>query len=325
MKKFIVRVLLFIPFVSFFYIVLLLAGSSVFSSMPFTNLKYPVAGYAHMYSRIAEVKQTKDIDILFLGASFAYRGFDPRIFKQYGYKTFNLGSSNQTPIQTKLLLDRYLRTLNPKMIVLEVAPRSFMFDGVESSLDVIANDEIDLKTLKMALTLNNVRTYNTLIYGYFRQIFNINKGITEDAAKGDDLYIPGGFVEKKVIYNRDFSDNPAMRWVPIPYQIESFESILKLIRKHNIRLFLVQAPLTQAENEIFEADQELIDNYFLSKTSNYFNFNRILKLNDSLHFIDSRHLNQHGVVVFNREVIRKIQRVIKPSEMTANSSISDTQ
>src|SRR5688572_21718598 len=111
MKKFLFRILLFVSFVTVFYIATLLVWGSVLSSWRFSNLNYPVAGYAHMYSRIKEVKQTKDVDILFLGASFAYRGFDPRIFKEYGYKSFNLGSSNQTPLQTKLLLDRYLKTL----------------------------------------------------------------------------------------------------------------------------------------------------------------------------------------------------------------------
>jgi len=78
------------------------------------------------------------VDILFLGSSHSYRGFNPQYFS--GYKTFNLGSSAQTPIQTNLLLKRYLHQLNPKTIVYEVYPISLSIDGVESSSDIIAND-----------------------------------------------------------------------------------------------------------------------------------------------------------------------------------------
>jgi hypothetical protein len=39
-----------------------------------------------MYSRLSEIKNYKDIDILFLGSSHTYRGFDTRIFLDSGYK-----------------------------------------------------------------------------------------------------------------------------------------------------------------------------------------------------------------------------------------------
>ena len=91
--------------------------------------------YGHMYSRISEIKNQEDVDILFLGSSHAYRGFDTRIFLENGYKSFNLGSSAQTPTQTKVLVERYLGSLNPELVIYEVYPKTFTMDGVESSLD----------------------------------------------------------------------------------------------------------------------------------------------------------------------------------------------
>ena len=38
----------------------------------------------------------------------------------------------------------------------------------------------------------------------------------------------------------------------------------------------------------------------------YTNFNNNSCLNDSLHFYDNNHLNQAGVEIFNKELIRKL-------------------
>ena len=47
------------------------------------NLNYRLSS---SYIRFQEVKEYKNIDILFAGSSHSFRGFDPRIFKQSGMK-----------------------------------------------------------------------------------------------------------------------------------------------------------------------------------------------------------------------------------------------
>ena len=307
MKKFISKILLFIPFMFVSYYLMLIVWGNYAPSFIRSNLEYYIGGYGHMYSRLSEVKQLKDIDILFLGSSQAYRGLDPRIFKDYGYKTFNLGSPNQTPLQTKILLERYLKRLNPKLVIYEINPRSFIFDGVESSLDLLANDKIDIKSLEMALTLNNVKTYNTLLYGYYRQLFNKNKYIKEDAVKGADLYIPGGFVEKNLSYHRKRTDvYDKLAWNPVEYQLSSFESILKLIEEKKIKLIVLQAPMTGVVRDQYKEANGKLEPYMCRQTRHYYNFNHLLRLNDDSFYFDSHHLNRYGVKIFNEELIKKV-------------------
>jgi hypothetical protein len=43
------------------------------------NLFYRIGSFGHMYSRINELKTIKDVDILIIGSSHAYQGFDTRI------------------------------------------------------------------------------------------------------------------------------------------------------------------------------------------------------------------------------------------------------
>ena len=153
MKEFLKHTLLFICLLSFLYAGCVFLSGLIFPSSTTRNLKYPLGSYGHLNSRVKDIKNHSDVDVLFLGSSHAYRGFDPRIFKKHGITSFNLGSSSQTPIQTEILLNRYLNSLNPKLVVYEVYPGFLRNDGVESALDLIANDKIDFLTIKMSLNL----------------------------------------------------------------------------------------------------------------------------------------------------------------------------
>ena len=281
------------------YLVLLITWGEFLSNTFKKNLNYSLGAYGHMYTRTREAEKIKNVDILFIGSSHAYRGFDTRIAAAYGYESFNLGSSSQTPVQTKLLLEKYLDSLQPKMIVYEVYPYTFTNDGVESSLDIIANGRIDYKVFKMAVSLNNIKTYNSLIYGYYRVLFNRNKNFKENTVIRDDTYISGGFVEKAMTYNNDTAESGIKKteWVPIDYQVTAFEKIIKIIKERRIELVLVQSPVTKPEYEVYNNDK--IDLYFSGKAA-YYNFNNRLVLSDSADFYNGDHLNQNGVKIFNK-------------------------
>lgn len=300
MKKFILNILIFIIFLGLFYITVLFFWGQYTPSNYQPNINYRIGSYGHTYSRLSDVKKVKDVDILFLGSSHSYRGFDSRIFSEYDYKTFNLGSSSQTPIQTEVLLNRYLEDLNPKTIIYEVYPASFMSDGVESSLDIIANDKNDLASLEMVLKIQNIKTTNTFLYALPHDIFGLNESFVEPNKKGIDTYIPGGFVEKKMNYfkpatvvKKEIEFNES--------QIEAFSEIVSKITSENIELIILYAPITKVRYNGY-AGNHFFDS-IMKRHSEYYNFNEIIYLNDTLHFYDSHHLNQEGVELFNRKLI----------------------
>lgn len=300
MKKFILKIVSFTLFAAVFYLITLRLWESYAPSRFKPNLNYPIGFPGHMFSRLSEVKKTNDIDILFLGSSQAYRGFDTRIYSKSGLKTFNLGSSSQTPIQTMLLLKRYLENLNPKLVIYEVYPQTFMIDGVESSLDIIANARNDLYSFEMALRINNVKTYNTLLYGAINDLLKLNQSFTEPYIKDNDIYISGGFVEKETGY---FEPTPFKKKEIIirPTQLETFSQILSILKDKEIDVILVYAPIPQSNYKSY-SNNAYFDS-LMKSYSEYYNFNEIINLNDSLHFYDSNHLNQYGVEIFNSKLI----------------------
>ena len=81
------------------------------------NVRSNIAAYGHFFSRSRDAENIKNPDILFLGSSHAYRGFDTRMFSQANISSFNLGSSSQSPINTQVLLKQYLQKINLKLLL----------------------------------------------------------------------------------------------------------------------------------------------------------------------------------------------------------------
>ncbi len=283
-----------------FYICFLFIWGNYAPSVWKPNLKYRIGSYGHMHTRLREIKNISNVDILFLGSSHAYRGFDTRIYKNIGLKAFNLGSSGQTPIQTQLLLRRYLNKLNPRLIIYEVYPETFTIDGVESSLDMIANDKNDWYSLEMAMKINNIITYNAFLYGLLRDWFNLNQFFHEPIKKEKDTYISGGFVEREVDYFKSKTFDKKEIQINAQ-QLTAFSEVIAYLKNKNIRVILVYAPIPPS------VYNQYLNNYYfdsmMRQYSEYYNFNEIVHLNDSLHFYDSHHLNQSGVRIFNTKLI----------------------
>lgn len=304
MKYFIKSILVFSLFLSVFYTFTLFIWGQYAPSSFKPNLNYPRGSWGHLYSRLMDIKNVGKVDILFLGSSLAYRGFDPRIFEASGITSFNLGSSAQTPIQAQVLLKRYLRQVKPKLIIYEVEPETFSIDGVESALDIIANDKNDLNSIKMAFEINHIKVYNTLIYAFIREGFNLNSSYKEPIIKGEDKYISGGFVEKENRFYKQVKYQ-TKNWNYNENQFIAFNEIINLLKDNRIELIIVNAPITPSlyrsyvNNNVFDS--------LMSSYSDYYNFNEILKLNDSLHFNDAYHLNQNGVELFNYKLIELLK------------------
>lgn len=285
------------------YLIFLFVWGNLLPSSFKPNLNYRIGSYGHMYTRLKDLNNFDSVDILFLGSSHAYRGFDTRIFEASNIHTFNLGSSSQTPIQTLVLLKRHLHKLNPKCIVFEVNPDTFSSDGVESSVDIIANEKNDINSVLMAFTLNHIVVYNTLIYGLIHDLFSLNKNYKESLIVGADTYISGGYVEKKLSFYSP-KPLPTTNFNINQNQLEAFNECLDFISEKKIPVILVYAPIAPS-NYCRYINSSEFDKIMGEKTK-YYNFNKILTLNDSLHFYDSHHLNQNGVEIFNNKVIELI-------------------
>lgn len=302
MALFIKRSILFAAYLACFYAAFVFLWVVFVPGNVPINVKYLIGAYGHMNSRIKEVATAGKVDVLFMGSSHAYRGFDPRIFKRHGIKSFNLGSSSQTPIQTEILLKRYLDVLDPDLVILEVFPTVLTLDGVESALDLTANDKIDLLSLKMAFDLKNITVFNTLIHAEIIDLLGWDAYYVEPVKKGKDTYIQGGYVEQEISFFTGDNTYRLKNRAFLASQKNALERIVNRLKKLGTDVIIVQTPVTKAYYDSFMDNSE-IDSYLKSLTD-YYNFNDILKLPRSKYFYDSHHLNQDGVDLFNTTLLK---------------------
>lgn len=254
-----------------------------------------------------EADTTHYIDVLVTGSSHAYRGFDPRIFAQHGLRLFNLGSSSQTPIQTEYLIERYLEQFDPQMVIMEVYPKTFVNDGIESSIDIIPKVAADLDLVAMTSRINKPEVYNLVAYNYFNQLVGSEHGETESIIKKKDTYVAGGYVEKELSTFQYVSDYTSAPINMKSQQLMAFERVVSLLKSKGIRVILVQAPVTQPWYESFENMPEITDYFQGIEGTEYYDFNTLMQLDDKLHFYDHHHLNQDGVELFNEKLIEVVE------------------
>jgi len=299
MRNFFISFFKFVLFAGVFYILMIILWGE-FSPIK-KNLRYRIKPDGHTFSRLKELRSTQDVDLLFLGSSHTYRGFDNRIYKKSGFSSFNMGSNSQTPLQTEYLLENYLDSLRPKLVVYEVCPFVFSLDGVESSLEIIANDGIQDNSLGLTLKQNHLKVYNAMIFTTYRRLFfNDLENTKEGIKNNNDTYIPGGFVDIKMMhYSKEHFENT--HWVRDSKQFASFENVLSMLNARNIKTILIQAPVTSDLYNSYDNNPEF--DRLMNGYGEYYNFNESLQLNDSIHFFDFHHLNRNGLEVFNNGVL----------------------
>jgi hypothetical protein len=255
-----------------------------------------------------DLQSQVQVDVIVLGGSHAYRGYDPRAFQQYGISLFNLGSSAQSMLQSEVLLEQYLGTLDPQLVIVEVYPGSFAIDGVESSLDLITNGKLDRYMAKMALEVGNIRTLNALIYSAERHFLGVGNN-TQKHAPPDSLnrYVSNGFVERTTghFVVPPHERTPSARTARKD-QLTAFRRMMERLRRENREVVLVEAPIThwRYRSLLNHTEHERLMKSFAP----YINMNGMAGLDDSTHFYDSNHLNQQGVEIFNAALLDSLKR-----------------
>ena len=310
MSKFLKEIVIFGLVVIISYPIFIIGMGEVAPKILQKNLPYKLGAYGHMKTRIQEIKDYGDVDVVILGSSHAYRGFDVRLFSEKGIKAFNLGSSAQSPIQSNLLIQRYFDDLTPELVIVEVYPETVCGDGLESSLDIIANDEIKGDYLGMLWDIPNTKLFNSLIFSFYKQRIRGDLSYTEAKRIKDDTYISGGYVEKdlKRFKHQELEENSS-EWKINDTQIKALHELIGFCESKSSKVVLVQAPITKALRRRYKNNEEYDE--YLSSITDYINFNSITVLDDSLHFSDPHHLNQEGVVVFNSDLFTYISKYLK--------------
>ena len=309
MHKFVRNSLLFLPVAVIGYLLLL----ALLGDLGWVRTaKTQMGNTGHICSRVKDIRNYHNVEVLFLGSSHAYRTFDTRFYQANGISCFNLGSSNQTPIQTYALLQDYLDSLNPERVVFEVHQDILNNDGVESAVDLLANTPLTPANFRMAMQFKNMKVFNTLLYSFYNQkICHRLEHFVEDSVIEQSAYVPGGYVEthtKSFVRKRYPRRNITIR----PEQLAALNKCLNLLKQRHIPYLLVEVQDAEQLRKTF-----LNHPWFEQQMSQLGPYRyKILPMTDTVHFSNSNHLFKPGIEMFNIDFLNDYDSIF--SSITNN-------
>ncbi len=303
MKRFLSNLLCFAPGCAALYLVFLVAWGEWAPRGLQRNLYYRRGGHGHLLSRLQEARTAGPVDVLVIGSSHAYRGFDPRIFAQRGYTLFNLGSSAQTPMHSLILLQRHVQQIRPRLVVWEVFPATFTIDGVEATLDLIANGEHDEFTRDLVRHHRHIAVYHNYLFSLYRRWTRRDARVVEAVEKEGDVYVSGGYVESRK--GRQRADREiregSRTWAFREEHFTALRNGIEFLRAQGIPTVLVQTPVTPSFRAAYLNNDEF--DRRVAGLAPHVNFNGMIQLDGQRDFLDANHLAQPGVQMFNPALI----------------------
>jgi len=271
-----------------------------------TNNYYSWKG-GDTYMRYKEFNELQQYDILFVGSSRAYRGYSPYIFAEHKYSSFNLGSSAQSIKNTYFVIKHYITQINCKVLVLDIFAGAFSKDQLESSSDLIENISKPVAAYDIAWHSKDVRTINLSALrflsekdtAYFQQGDYVGRGYSSKTDSMPLIKRQRYLSHEKLIFDKMNVDKE---------QLEYFTKIVSLCKERGVKLVCVYSPVSYFYdyNQHAEFTSQLKSSINENEI-NFYDFNKLEQINTLDHFYDNSHLNQAGVELFNKELIKKMQ------------------
>ncbi len=249
--------------------------------------------------RYEEVSRSEKVDLVILGSSHAYRGYDTRIFESSGSKSLNLGSSSQTPILTEAIYRNYIDKLSPDIIILDIYPVLFTRNPEEGQLNILPLMYKNSHFIKSSFKSFDIRVFNSLIYF---QVFG-NRNAVKYKKSENEEYIPGGYISTKRVSTESKKYLPASLKIE-EKNIEALKNIVADAERRGIQVFLFQSPLPEARYKSYTNNKEI--DRIMQSIGTYYNYNDVGFLSNDCFFDDS-HINQKGVDIYNKWVLDKIK------------------
>lgn len=251
--------------------------------------------------KLRHFDKNKKWDMVVLGSSHAYRGYDPEIFSRYGLNMYNLGTSNQHMLCTYYIAINHLNKENCKMVLLDVYDRAFCSQQLESMSDIIQNADNDKTALQIALSTPDIRAINMLVLRYFNKTIPLlntdTAGLTNGYKKNNKYLNPivADSIKPEVIYKTN------------PLQVKYLRKLLTYFKEQGIPVVAAEHPLptlyTVRNHDQFLNDIQPIFNEFgVPFFDHTFDKDIAEKL---CYFFDPTHLNSKGVPKYNERLLKQ--------------------
>ena len=259
--------------------------------------------------------QKDNIDIVFLGSSRCYQGFDPAVVDLVtGMNSFNLGSSSQTPITSYYLLKEVYRTQKPKVVILEISVDvlnteqlvngGYILDAMHNSLnklDFFLHGFDFKEQVELLLPLYRYRENRGFFY------YSLFDDIDEHYDK-KRVYLEKGFV----VNENNISENISYEFLKTEKLAENVDYLKKintLANTEGSELVFIYIPYPSGTKIIDQAEfVEYIDDKIDDLGKEFINYLSNDEDYGDEYFADGNHLNLAGATKLSHEIAQEIIR-----------------
>jgi len=264
-------------------------------------------------------KHKANVDVLFLGSSHTYMGFNPYVFdKALHVNSFNMGSSGQNPVLAYHLLKETLRVGHkPKLVIMETYWRILVRN--KEDYDYASYVFRNMKFSKNKLSLLGSAFEFPSMLRLISRLHN-DRHLFELCAKslaGADVgrYVGKGYVESNSTVSQDLLLNSKLDLQGVnlePHLLHYLGKIVDLARDDGIHVIFVGSPLpptiirnSRGYQNVYNIIKRIADGYGIE----YIDYNILggdLPTLADEDFKDTHHLNKSGVEIFSRHLIQRL-------------------
>lgn len=266
--------------------------------------------------KLEDVRRVKSTDVLILGSSLAYRNYSPDVLKQNNYSAFNLGTSSQKPNMSQILVERYVKNIKSKLVIIDVNPYLMLMPDSFETIDGIMNSSASRHDWGLFMAQPSLMAFNSLIIKYsgFAEKDRMEK-LNDSIHIKDSKYLGNGFVGSSVIYDpkKKTPKISVRKLQPMQNQVDALEEIIGYLKSKNINYILVLSPVNPDyflnKSKIKSKQFRDLSKTYFSKYGNYIDSND-LAVYDESEFMDFSHLNETGSEKFTKSLIPFIENHI---------------
>ncbi len=242
----------------------------------------------------------KHWDVVVVGSSHAYRGYDPYVFVDRGHSCYNLGSSSQTPMNSYYIIKNLLDSNNTGLLVLDVYEGTFNIDGLESTSDLVRNFPSQEAALGMAWSLRDLRGLNLMA----------QRATTPNAPPTglNPDYAGLGFTPKTDSVGKPVLPDTVPEPPILARQVFFFKEMVRLCAERRIPLVVSshysRKGRSPGQHKAFKA---CIDNALAGSGVPYLDFTESPGVSDLDNFADNDHLNISGARIFTGNLVDSLE------------------